>query len=53
MPRTTGNTRRTGAGAMNLDTRGRRNPFVHRSAQQDIRRRFYRAGRRAAGLAGG
>lgn len=49
------NPRRRGptAGARNLDTLGRRNPFVTRRQQQNIRRRFYRAGRIAAGEAGG
>ena len=47
------NPRRSGHGAQNLDSLGRVNRFVHKAEQKNIAKRFYRAGRRAAGLAGG
>ena len=49
MPRQT-SSRRRGTGAMNLDTLGRRNPFVRRSERNAIRNAYRR---RSAGGMGG
>lgn len=41
MPRST-SSRRRGAGAMNLDTQGRRNPFVKNRERRAIRNQYRR-----------